>query len=113
MFTTMDVFEALADSRRREVVQLVGERPRRAGELSAATGMAPSAMSRHLRILLDAGLVEDERGSDDARARVFRLRAEGLVAVEAFLDQVQADWRVQLGAFAAHVEHRRSREDEG
>lgn len=112
MFTHMDVFEALADPRRREVVQLVGERPRRAGELSMATGMSPSAMSRHLRALLEAGLVEDERGPDDARARVFRLRPEGLVAVEAFLDQVQADWRVQLGSFAAHVGRRASTEDE-
>jgi DNA-binding transcriptional ArsR family regulator len=107
----MDVFEALADPRRREVVRLVGARPRRAGELSAATGMSPSAMSRHLRILLEAGLVEDGRGPDDARVRVFRMRSEGLVAVEAFLDQVQADWRAQLASFAAHVERLRPTED--
>ena len=66
----MDVFEALADPRRRQVVQLLSVRPRRAGELAAAAGMSPPAMSRHLKTLLDAEVVEDERIRSDARLRV-------------------------------------------
>ena len=50
------------------------------------------------------GIVEDERVPDDARARVFRLRPESLAAVQAFLDQLQADWNVRLGRFKLHVE---------
>ncbi len=105
-FAVVDVFEALADPTRRKVVQLVGERPRRAGELAAATGSSPPAMSRHLRILLEAGIVVDERVAEDARLRVFRLRPQSLEAVQAFLDQLQADWKVQLQSFKRHVERK-------
>ncbi len=105
----MDVFAVLADPTRREVVRLLGERPRRAGELAATAGTSGPAMSRHLRLLLDAGIVADERVPDDARVRVFRLRPDALVAVQAFLDQVQADWRVQLRSFKRHTERREQR----
>ena len=50
----MDVFEALADPTRRQVVALLGERPHRAGELAWAAGTSSPVMSRHLRILLQA-----------------------------------------------------------
>jgi DNA-binding transcriptional ArsR family regulator len=66
--------------------------------------MSAPAMSRHLRVLLDASIIEDERIPDDARVRLFRLRPEGLVAVQAFLDQLQAEWRDQLGSFKRHVD---------
>jgi DNA-binding transcriptional ArsR family regulator len=100
----MDVFEALADPRRRQVVQLLSNRPHRAGELADAAGMSAPAMSRHLKTLLDAGVVEDERVRDDARLRMFKLRPQSLVAVQAFLDQLQAEWNTQLGSFKQHVE---------
>jgi DNA-binding transcriptional ArsR family regulator len=97
-------FEVLADPTRRQVVRLLGEGPRRAGQLAAATGSSAPAMSR--RILLSAGLITDERVPDDARLRVFRLRQEPVVAVQAWLDQVQAHWQEQLGAFKKHVEEK-------
>lgn len=100
----MDVFEALADPTRRHVVQLLGTRPHRAGELADATGTSRPAMSRHLKLLLTAGIVEDERIPDDARVRLFRLQPDSLAAVQAFLDQLQAEWRTQLRSFQAHVE---------
>ena len=100
----MDVFEALADPTRRHVLQLLGSRPHRAGELADSSGMSAPAMSRHLKVLLDAGIVEDERVPDDARLRIFKLRPKSLVAVQAFLDQLQAEWNVQLKSFKRHVE---------
>ena len=100
----MDVFEALADPTRRRVVQLLGTRPHRAGELAHAIGMSPPAMSRHLKILLTSGVVEDERVPEDARVRLFRLQPDSLVAVQAFLDQLQAEWHTQLQSFKQHVE---------
>jgi DNA-binding transcriptional ArsR family regulator len=98
------VFVALADPTRRRVVELLGERARRAGELSTAAGTSAPVMSRHLRTLLEAGLVVDERVPDDARLRVFRLRREPVLALQAWLDQLQAHWNEQLGAFKRHVE---------
>lgn len=101
------VFEALADPTRRRVVELLGEGPRRAGELAAAVDASPPAMSRHLRVLLEAGIVSDERVSEDARVRMFRLRPESLVALQAWLDQLKAQWDEQLGSFKRHVEGRK------
>jgi DNA-binding transcriptional ArsR family regulator len=100
------IFGALADPARRRVVQLLGQAPRRAGELAAAVGMSPPAMSRHLRVLLRAGLVADERPDSDARARVFRLRPQSLAALQAWLDQLQAHWDEQLAAFKRHIDER-------
>ena len=100
----MDVFEALADPTRRQVVQLLGSRPRRAGELADEAGTSAPAMSRHLKLLLEAGIVEDERIPDDARVRLFKLRPDALAGVQAFLDQLQMEWRQQLRSFKRHVE---------
>lgn len=98
------VFVALADRTRRQVVELLGSGPRRAGELAEAAGTSAPAMSRHLRVLLAAGMVADERGRHDARVRLFRLRPESVVALRAWLDQLQAEWDEQLQAFKRHVE---------
>jgi DNA-binding transcriptional ArsR family regulator len=103
----MDVFEVLADPTRRQVLQLLGTRPHRAGELADATGMSPPAMSRHLKLLLGSGVVEDERVPDDARVRVFKLRPDSLAGVQAYLDQLQMEWRTQLRSFKRHVEAKR------
>jgi DNA-binding transcriptional ArsR family regulator len=100
------VFGALADPARRQVVQLLGTAPLRAGELAAAVGMSAPAMSRHLKVLLQAGIVTDERTTQDARLRYFRLRPQSMAALQAWLDQLQAHWDEQLAAFQRHVESR-------
>jgi DNA-binding transcriptional ArsR family regulator len=100
------VFTALADPTRRRVIELLGDRQRRAGELAEAVGTSAPVMSRHLRILLEAGVVADERVPDDARLRVFRLRREPVLALQAWLDQLQAHWNEQLGAFKRYVEEK-------
>ncbi|MEK6274962.1 MAG: metalloregulator ArsR/SmtB family transcription factor [Actinomycetota bacterium] len=99
-----DVFPALADPTRRRVIELLGDRPLRAGELARAAGTSAPVMSRHLRILLESGFVSDERVPGDARLRVFRLRREPMLALQAWLDQLQAHWNEQLGAFKRYVE---------
>jgi DNA-binding transcriptional ArsR family regulator len=90
-------FGALADPTRRRVVQLLSEGPRRAGEICDSAGVSGPRMSRHLRVLLEAGVVTDERSPDDARVRVFRLCPDSIVAIQAWLDQVQAHWRATAG----------------
>jgi DNA-binding transcriptional ArsR family regulator len=101
---------ALADPTRRRVVELLRERPRRAGDLAAASAMSGPAMSRHLRVLRASGLVEEERVEHDARVRLYRLRPEPFVALHEWLDQVQAFWTDQLSAFKAHAERTRKGE---
>jgi DNA-binding transcriptional ArsR family regulator len=99
---------ALADPARRRVVDLLRERPRRAGELAAAAKMSGPAMSRHLRILRSSGMVEAHLDDHDARVRVYQLRPERFADLQAWLDQVHAFWSEQLGAFKAHAERERS-----
>jgi DNA-binding transcriptional ArsR family regulator len=100
----VDAFEALADPTRRNIIRLLGSRPRRAGELADQVGTSPSALSRHLKVLLDASIVEDERIPEDARVRMFKLRSGSLAAVQAYLDQLQAEWRDQLESFKRQAE---------
>ena len=106
---------ALADPTRRQVVELLRERPRRAGELAAACAMSGPAMSRHLRVLRVSGLVkvdvEEEQVEQDARLRVYRLRPEPFADLQAWLDQMQAFWTDQLEAFKAHVERTQKGEE--
>jgi DNA-binding transcriptional ArsR family regulator len=101
---------ALADPTRRRVVELLRERPRRAGELAAVSRMSGPAMSRHLRVLRASGLVEEQRLDHDARVRVYRLRPEPFDSLQAWLNEVQAFWTDQLEAFKAHAERTRKGE---
>jgi DNA-binding transcriptional ArsR family regulator len=103
------VLTALADPTRRRVVQLLSEGPRRAGELAVAAGTSAPTMSRHLRVLLRAGIVSDERTADDARTRVFWLRPESITPVREWLDELQAASDEQLASFKRHVERRSRR----
>jgi DNA-binding transcriptional ArsR family regulator len=102
------LFEALADPTRLHVVQLLVGGPRRAGELARSIGTSPPSMSRHLRVLLRAGLIADERPADDARLRVFRLRPEPMAELQSWLDELQAEWDERLLAFKRHAETRRT-----
>lgn len=98
---------ALADPTRRRVIDLLRERPRPAGELAAAFAVSPPAMSRHLRLLRTRGLVEEQRDEQDARLRVYRLRREPFARLQAWLEEIEALWTDQLGAFKAHAERAR------
>jgi DNA-binding transcriptional ArsR family regulator len=99
---------ALADPTRRRAVDLLRQRPRRPGELAEALRVSPPVISRHLRVLRNVGLVEEERGDPrDSRLRLYRLRREPFDDLRTWLDRVEAFWTEQLGAFKAHAERAR------
>ena len=102
-------FAALADGTRRGVVALLRTAPRRAGELAEQLGMRPPAMSRHLRILQESGIIEEAPQDGDARVRMFRLRRAPFGELRTWLDDVETFWTAQLTAFAQHVERRTAR----
>jgi len=95
---------ALADPQRRRIVELLSERPRRAGELADAIGLSPPAMSRHLRFLKQGMLVDDAHPQFDARVRIYSLRKEGIIALKRWLERTETMWVRQLSAFKDHVE---------
>ena len=96
--------QALAEPTRRAVVGLLRHGPQRAGEIADALAMSRQAMSRHLRVLRQAGLVEEASLEHDARVRVYRLRREPFVGLREWLDDVDGFWTDQLAAFKRHAE---------
>jgi DNA-binding transcriptional ArsR family regulator len=95
---------ALADPARRRVVELLRERPRRAGDLADALTVSPSVMSRHLKVLRDSDLVEESSPVFDARVRIYSLRPGATTELRSWLDAVEQGWAEQLTALKAHLE---------
>lgn len=100
-------FAALADPTRRRVVELLRERPLRAGEVAERIGVSRPAMSNHLRALRSSGLVDVELSEEDGRARRYRLRAERFRALQVWLSEVEGHWAKQLESFREHAERGR------
>jgi DNA-binding transcriptional ArsR family regulator len=95
---------ALSDPTRRRVIELLKREPQRAGELSDALDMTPAALSRHLRVLRDHGLIADEPAEGDARVRLYSLQPQAFSSLRDWLDEVEAFWGEQLHAFKRHAE---------
>jgi len=98
---------ALADPRRRRVVDLLRERPRRAGDLAQEARVSFPAMSRHLKLLRRSGLVAEERDEFDSRVRIYRLRPEAMAELKTWLAETDALWARQLSAFKEHLQKTR------
>jgi DNA-binding transcriptional ArsR family regulator len=95
---------ALADPVRRRAVELLAEQPRRAGDLAAALEISPPVMSRHLRVLRTADLVEEEHPPFDARVRIYSLRTARMDELRSWLADAEAGWAQQLSALKQHLE---------
>jgi DNA-binding transcriptional ArsR family regulator len=89
---------ALADPHRRRVVELLSSGPRSAGELAREIGLSPPAMSRHLRTLREARVVDEVSPPNDARKRIYRLRPQPMGHLKAWLEQTEQAWAAQLAA---------------
>jgi DNA-binding transcriptional ArsR family regulator len=98
---------ALADPHRRHVVELLRQRPHRAGDLAQRTGLALPTMSRHLRHLRECGLVTESHPAFDARVRIYALNPKPMAALKIWLEETETLWSAQLTAFKRHVERGR------
>ncbi|HEY6722447.1 MAG TPA: metalloregulator ArsR/SmtB family transcription factor [Polyangiaceae bacterium] len=96
------VVQALADPIRREILLLLAKKPRNAGEIAAAFSVSRPAISRHLRVLREAGLVSDE---SIGRERSYTLRLAAIAALEAYLTKLRAAcrWERRLAALETEV----------
>ena len=93
------VFAALADPTRRRVLALLAEREQGAGEIAAAFTVSRPAVSRHLRVLREAGLVRSRR---DAQRRVYALEPTPLAEVDRWLETYRPFWSERLDALEDH-----------
>ena len=98
-----DPFEALGDPNRRAIVERLSAGGRSVGELADALPISRPAVSRHLRLLKEAGLVVEE---PVGTRRVYRLHEDGVQAVQAYLAQV---WGDAIARFAITAENTKPR----
>jgi len=91
---------ALGDESRRTLVEALAEGPATAGELAALLPIARPGVSRHLRVLREAGLVDVR---PDAQRRVYHLRLEPLAEVDGWLGRYRALWEQRLDALHTEV----------
>ena len=106
MPAALSVLEVIAEPTRRRILDAVRTQERSVGELVEQVGMHQPGVSRHLRVLRDAGLVE-VRG--DAQRRLYRLRAEPLRELDEWLEPYRAEWSGRLDALERHLrDHRRT-----
>ena len=97
---TMDVLEVIAEPTRRRILDAVRDTECSVGELVEQVGMHQPGVSRHLKVLRDAGLVEVRR---DAQRRMYRLRAEPLRELDEWLEPYRAHWAGRLDALERHL----------
>lgn len=102
--TAARAFDALGDPTRRAVLEVLQGGPRAVREIAEDLPVSRPAVSQHLRVLKEAGLVRDRR---DGNRRLYAVEAEGLAALRRYLEGF---WNTALGAFAAHAQEV---EDEG
>jgi len=96
----MNVYEALAEPNRRQIIDLVGRGERTAGDIVDALSISQPGVSKHLRILREAGLVSVRK---DAQRRLYRLEPQKLAEIDAWLAPYRKFWSSKLDALVDHL----------
>jgi DNA-binding transcriptional ArsR family regulator len=102
----MSTFEVLAEPSRRRILDLLRERERPVGELVERIGLSQPGVSKHLRVLREAGLV---RVRADAQRRLYGVRAEPLEEIDAWLEPYRRMWARHLDALERHLDDAKER----
>lgn len=103
-----DPFEALGDPYRREILRLLGESDLAVHQIADRLPISRPAVSRHLRLLKDAGLVEEQ---PEGTRRIYRLQEQGMRAVQAYLEQVWGEAAARFRLVAENVPPSTSRHE--
>jgi DNA-binding transcriptional ArsR family regulator len=96
------VFEIIAEPNRRAILSLLASSPQSVGEIARQLHMSQPMVSKHLRVLRDAGFVE---ATVDAQRRLYRLKPEPLQEVDAWLAQFRRFWSAHVDALERHLDH--------
>jgi DNA-binding transcriptional ArsR family regulator len=108
--TTSDTFNAIAEPRRRDILDYLAPRAHHVGDIVTALGLAQPSVSKHLRVLRDVGLVEVRR---DGRLAFYRTNADGLRPLHEWTSRFERYWHNQLTRVKERAERqaRRNHED--
>jgi DNA-binding transcriptional ArsR family regulator len=102
--TTSDPFNAIAEPRRRHILELIAADERSVGEIADALELGQPSVTKHLQVLLNVGLVTVRR---DGRRTLYRTNAEALRTVHDWCGMFARHWRAQLRRIKAHAEEER------
>ena len=102
--TTSDPFNAIAEPRRRHILELIAGEERSVNEIADALELAQPSVSKHLQVLLNVGLVTVRR---DGRRTLYRTNAETLRTIHDWCGMFAQHWRGQLRRIKAHAEEKR------
>jgi DNA-binding transcriptional ArsR family regulator len=105
-----DVYSAIADPTRRHILDLLTGDGRSVAELAAPFQMSRPAVSQHLKVLRDAGLVSEQRAG---RQRIYQLAPAGLREVDLWLSSYRRFWETRLAAFGAYLDGQEAADDQG
>jgi DNA-binding transcriptional ArsR family regulator len=94
------VLQALADPSRRTVLEILRDHPATVGELAGALPIARPGVSRHLRVLREAGLVDVQQ---DSQRRIYSLRPDALVEVDEWLGPYRLLWQNRMDALHTEI----------
>jgi DNA-binding transcriptional ArsR family regulator len=106
-YPTENAFHALADPTRRAVLDLLRQGSQPAGQIARAFPVSRPAVSRHLRLLRRAHLVQERR---EGRHRIYQLNPEPLKAVDSWLERYRVFWQANLASLKAFVEAEHAKE---
>lgn len=106
--TTTDAFNAVAEPRRREILDLLAAGERSVNELVAVLGLAQPLVSKHLRVLREVGLVEVR---DAGRQRLYRLNGRGLKPIHDWVKAYERTWNERFDALDELLEELKDKED--
>ena len=95
------MFEVLAEPTRRRILDQLLDRPQTVGDLVATLSVCQPSVSKHLRVLRDAGVVEARK---DAQRRVYELRPDALAEVLAWVEPYRRLWSGRLDALERHLD---------
>lgn len=101
----MQAFAALADPTRRRIIEILAQGERPAGDISSQFNMTPQAVSQHLKILKDAGLVSVRA---EATKRLYAVDKQGLAEIDQWLAGVRSFWGDRLDEFEKQYLERKS-----
>jgi len=107
--TTADPFNAVAEARRRDILEFLAPRERAVNDVVAALSLAQPSVSKHLRVLLHVGLVEVRR---DGRRLLYRTNARAIKPLHEWTGQFERYWRSQLMRVKERAEQQAKRTDE-
>ena len=102
--TTSDTFNAVAEPRRRAILNYLALQERPVGDIVATLGLEQPSVSKHLRVLLDVGLVNVRR---DGRRKLYRVNAEAIRPLHEWTSTFERFWRHQLNRAKQRAEGKR------